>query len=271
MPPTRSKAAGKHDATSKRTVAVGQKRTVEQAELTQRFLCPISQKLPVDPVTAEDGHTYDKGPLQEWFAQHPGTHCRSPLTNEPMAKKFVPAYAVRSALELLVEQGIVADDALGEWKEQIDKREKERRCFQILMGEATQGTKPDAMFAIGLAYRDGAGVEKDDAKATEWFTKASRLGHATATAALGVRYLQDCDAQPAEPARGMLELARAAMLGSEHAACVLAWSLSLGLHDLKCDHKAAIWWFKQSLACAHKGLNKDLKEARDMALAAYPA
>ena len=122
MPPTRSKAAGKHDATSKRTVAVGQKRTVEQAELTQSFLCPITQKLPVDPVTAEDGHVYNKGPLQEWFAQHPGDECRSPLTNEPMGKKLVPAYALRNALELLVEQGIVADGEVGAWKEQLDKR-----------------------------------------------------------------------------------------------------------------------------------------------------
>ena len=41
---------------------------------------------------------------------------------------------------------------------------------------------------LGLMYRDGLGVEKDEAAAAQWFRKAADLGHSGAAVDLGWMY-----------------------------------------------------------------------------------
>jgi hypothetical protein len=45
--------------------------------------CPISLEVLVDPVTASDGHTYERGCIAAWLRIHE----TSPMTGEPMAHK----------------------------------------------------------------------------------------------------------------------------------------------------------------------------------------
>lgn len=46
--------------------------------------CPITLELFVDPVLAEDGHTYERAAIVEWIKHHHGT---SPLTRQPLKIK----------------------------------------------------------------------------------------------------------------------------------------------------------------------------------------
>jgi hypothetical protein len=60
------------------------------------FICPITLELMVDPVVAADGHTYDRGPIQEWFDRGSST---SPKTGaELTATELYPNYTVRGQI-----------------------------------------------------------------------------------------------------------------------------------------------------------------------------
>jgi U-box domain len=61
---------------------------------TENFLvCPITQELFVDPVLAEDGHTYERSAITRWF----GTgNTRSPVTNEELeGKRLVANHVIK--------------------------------------------------------------------------------------------------------------------------------------------------------------------------------
>eukprot|EP00752_Nemacystus_decipiens_P013348 g11818.t1 len=48
-----------------------------------QFRCPITQDLMDDPVVAEDGHSYERSAIEEWFANC-GSNPRSVMTNAPL-------------------------------------------------------------------------------------------------------------------------------------------------------------------------------------------
>jgi len=48
-------------------------------------LCPISHQIMQQPVIADDGFTYDKKSIQQWFSRNRGV-VRSPMTNLPMGR-----------------------------------------------------------------------------------------------------------------------------------------------------------------------------------------
>jgi hypothetical protein len=43
------------------------------------FLCPIRMEIMKDPVVAADGHTYERGAIEDWFARG---NSSSPMTRE---------------------------------------------------------------------------------------------------------------------------------------------------------------------------------------------
>eukprot|EP00882_Tetradesmus_deserticola_P005392 GHRQ01005674.1.p2 GENE.GHRQ01005674.1~~GHRQ01005674.1.p2 ORF type:complete len:255 (+),score=76.93 GHRQ01005674.1:701-1465(+) len=70
------------------------------------FLCPLSQRVLVDPVVACDGFTYDRRAVQEWFESGQRV---SPLTKQPLkSTATLPNHVVRCAVT--------------EWMEWRDKR-----------------------------------------------------------------------------------------------------------------------------------------------------
>lgn len=68
--------------------------------IAKEFVCPISLELPLDAVTAEDGWIYDRASISAHMAMQ-GDYVRSPMTNEPMGSRLLPAWQVRSVIELL--------------------------------------------------------------------------------------------------------------------------------------------------------------------------
>ena len=59
------------------------------------FLCPFTGNVMVDPVKAEDGHTYEREKIQKWLE----TNTTSPQTRQPMGKKLVANELLREAIE----------------------------------------------------------------------------------------------------------------------------------------------------------------------------
>jgi uncharacterized protein len=53
---------------------------------------------------------------------------------------------------------------------------------------AAAGGNMDAMYNLGVAYRNGLGVKRNDAEAVKWYRRAAEPGHAEARFALGVAY-----------------------------------------------------------------------------------
>lgn len=51
----------------------------------RQLLCPITHELMVDPVVAEDGHTYERSAIVEWFRNRNS----SPMTNEQLSTTHV--------------------------------------------------------------------------------------------------------------------------------------------------------------------------------------
>ena len=59
--------------------------------------CPITQSLMLDPVTASDGHTYERSAIQYWFDTG---HNRSPVTNETVpSQSLYSNYALRKIIQ----------------------------------------------------------------------------------------------------------------------------------------------------------------------------
>jgi len=53
--------------------------------IARGFVCPITQELPTDPVTAEDGKCYEREAILTWFARKEGDPI-SPSTITPWAE-----------------------------------------------------------------------------------------------------------------------------------------------------------------------------------------
>ena len=74
------------------------------------FLCPITCDIMLDPVSATDGHTYERSAIQRWFDDG---KLSSPITNVGMpSTDLVPNHAMKSQISSWREQneGDVAVD-----------------------------------------------------------------------------------------------------------------------------------------------------------------
>ena len=68
----------------------------DDAELPPAFICPITQEVMRDPVTAADGHSYEASAITTWLASSD----LSPLTGQPLVhKELTRSHALRNAIE----------------------------------------------------------------------------------------------------------------------------------------------------------------------------
>ncbi len=65
----------------------------------EEFLCPLTKRLPIDPVTAEDGNTYERAAITEYLKDK----TTSPVDSTPMTASLRPNNMVRRAIERLME------------------------------------------------------------------------------------------------------------------------------------------------------------------------
>lgn len=57
-----------------------------QRPVPAEFICPISQEIMTDPVVAEDGNTYERRNIVQWFREG---RLVSPLTNQPLSSDLL--------------------------------------------------------------------------------------------------------------------------------------------------------------------------------------
>ena len=63
-----------------------------RGEIPEDLRCPLTLELFCDPVTAADGHTYERVAIEEWLK----TKGTSPMTQEPLTDtRLIPQYTVK--------------------------------------------------------------------------------------------------------------------------------------------------------------------------------
>ena len=178
-------------------------------EMADELVCPITRELPVDPVTAEDGRVYERQAMEEWLGSKAGQAVRSPVTNESMGTKLLPAVQVRNTIKGMVTSGAIRGDKAEAWKKRIEEEEvvaETRRRAEA--GDAI------AMRYLGTWYRDGEkGLAVDYAQAFEWFKRGADLDNPRCTSGLGQMYAEG-KGTPRDDSQALVLITHAAGLGS---------------------------------------------------------
>ena len=141
-------------------------------EVAEEYVCPITAELPMDPVTAEDGRCYERCAIEEWFRRQPQPRVKSPITNELMGKRLLPAVQLRNTLKRLVESGAISGSKADAWKKVM----ADEAIVAALRAKA-EGGDVNAMRALGIMYRNGThGLKKDATLAFKWISAAGSEG-----------------------------------------------------------------------------------------------
>ena len=204
--------------------------------IADEYLCPITQELPVDPATAEDGKIYERSAIQTWLDKNE----RSPSTGEPMGKRLFPAVQARSTIEQLVKSGEVDAEKAAAWTKKLDEETRVKEW----KSKAESGDA-EAMFELSCVYESGDfGLAKDDKQARAWAERAAELGHVKSMADFGL-YLCEGTGGKKNSQLGVYYTISAAERGSDHAAWNLGVSFQEGADGLPRDLKLAKYWYTQ--------------------------
>ena len=121
-------------------------------DFVEDWTCPITYALLFDPVEAEDGRLYERAAIEEYLERkaNDGMVVKSPVTNEEMGKRLVPATHVKAAITKLVESGQVDAETTATWKQ----ARMHLAQVNALRAKAEAGDA-HAMGRLGFSYRDG--------------------------------------------------------------------------------------------------------------------
>jgi len=73
---------------------------IDTTDTPCHFVCPITQEIFIEPVVAEDGHTYEKSAIRTWLSKHN----TSPLTNKMLySDRLIPNHNLNAQLIEYVE------------------------------------------------------------------------------------------------------------------------------------------------------------------------
>ena len=250
MPPKRAA-----EETQAETQAVTKRYRQAIDDVAEEYVCPITAELPIDPVTAEDGRFYERHAIEEWFSRQPEAQVKSPVTNEPMGKRLLPAVQVRNSLKRLVESGAISGSKADAWK----KAMAEEAEVAALRAKA-EGGDASAMSELGCSYYRGkGGLKKDAAQAFTWCKRAADLKDAGGLANCGTLYLRGLGVER-NPIRGFIMLGAAAALGSEFACALLASANEKGRHGLDKNPQEATRWYREMQECDRRCSSEGLRE-----------
>ena len=84
----------------------------DDLEPPSELCCCITGDLMDDPVTAMDGHTYERTAIEAWFARfNESQRPTSPLTNEPLpSRRLIPSHNIRSQCKTWKEKLGITDE-----------------------------------------------------------------------------------------------------------------------------------------------------------------
>ena len=224
-------------------------------EAVEEYVCPITAELPVDPVTAEDGRFYERHAIEEWFSRQPQPQVKSPVTNELMGKRLFPAVQVRNSLKRLVESGAISGSKADAWKKAM-----EDEAAVAALRVRAEGGHETSMLLLGFLYRDGdQGLKKDMTQAFPWFKRAADLKNVGGLTNCGIAYLTGRGVERSD-SRGLIMLAAAATLGSEHACAILGRANADGRHGLDQNPQEATRWYREMQKCNYRYSSEAFRE-----------
>ena len=224
------------------------------------LVCPIAQALPTDPVTAEDGHIYERGAIESWFRAKDGDPT-SPITGARMGTRLLEAHQVRNTIEALVKSGAVDSELATAWRQKL----KDETWVKETRAKAEVGDG-GAMCLLGAWYGSGMkGLAKDLVQSRAWYERSAATRTPQGMAMFGF-YLLCGIGGPEDIAFGLVNVTEAAGLGSDLGASGLGWAFFEGGHGLSKDPVRARYWLKKIAdgECEHKHLQqKNITEAAE--------
>jgi TPR repeat protein len=134
----------------------------------EEFLCPLTKRLPIDPVIAEDGNTYERAAITEYLK----SKTTSPVDGTPMAATLRPNNMVRKVIERLMESAPAEERAVYLAMKARTMRRAEVLFEEGKVLEAAEMGLPEACSEMALLCYDGSGVAKDYVQAMAWAQKA---------------------------------------------------------------------------------------------------
>ena len=211
-------------------------------DVATEYLCPITAELPLDPVMAEDGRIYERQAIEEHFATRAGRGdgIKSPMTNEPMGQRLLPATQVKNSIEKLVRSGAIGGDKAERWLERIKDEAKVEEWRK-----KAEGGDANAMFQLGICYYNGScGLQENLTTAFGWYSKGAEADHVSCIGLAGCMVAEG-DGTPQQEAHGISLITRAAMMGSKGAAFSLGARYRDGECGLPVDQKQALFWYRK--------------------------
>ena len=256
MPPKRArKAAAAIDLTEEASPQE-KKHKVATAALTtiaKEFICPITQELPIKPVTAEDGKIYEEKAIREWFSKKDGAPT-SPSTGAVIGTKLFPAPQARNTIEALVKSGAIDGEIAEAWQKKLEQESE----VAVTRADA-EGGDGKSMYRLGRWYENGeCGLAKDDVQARAWYERS-----AAARDPMGMAKFGDCllagAGGPQDDVFGVMNVTEAAHLGSDVGAFLLGRAFFESCNGLPKDPVRAQYWLKKAFdgECEVKHLNEE--------------
>uniref|UniRef100_A0A7S3ZVD7 U-box domain-containing protein n=1 Tax=Pelagomonas calceolata TaxID=35677 RepID=A0A7S3ZVD7_9STRA len=234
------------------------------------LLCPITLKLPIQPVMAEDGKIYEEKAIRDWFAKKREREelPTSPSTGAVIGTKLLPAVQVRNTIESLIQTGAIEGELAEAWQKDSAKKLAEETWVKEMRAKA-EGGDGDAMYWLGLAYDTGSkGLAEDEAQARAWYERSAAARDPRGLATFGC-FLLDGIGGPQDNVFGIMNLAQAAELGSDYGAYILGHAFFSG-DGLPKDPVRARYWLKKAVdgECEFKLLFHDDRSAAEQMLEA---
>lgn len=222
--------------------------------ITDDLICAITHELPFDPVTAEDGRVYERSAIETHIrsklqAFPVPRELRSPVTNERMGPKLLPAPQTKSLIETLIEHGSIKGDLLEAWK----AREAQKKAAGDLLKKA-EGGNASAMYKVYENSLHGTEFfRRDVGLAYKWLEKAYAAGSFKATADKGLAHINGTVLRR-NTMEGMVLIARAAESGSDFAAYYLGHAYAEGGNGLSVNKTEAVFWLRKALSgdCSYR-------------------
>ena len=219
------------------------KQKVALTTIAKEFVCPITQELPIQPVTAEDGKIYEEKAIREWFSKKDGEPT-SPSTGAVIGTKLFPVPQVRNTIETLIQSGDIDDELATAWKQKLAEKLADETKVKEMRAKA-KGGDGDAMWELGRWYQFGSnGLAEDMAQARAWFERSATARDPKGMGSFGAYLLLGIGGSK-ETSLGLVNVTEAAHLGSELGAYLLGGAFFKGTSGLPKDPVRARFWLKK--------------------------
>lgn len=228
-------------------------------EVADEYVCPITAELPLDPVTAEDGHVYERKAIEKFFASRAkaGTAVTSPMTNLPMGHKLLPNKQARNAIEKLVRSGAISAEKAQLWQKRLkdEERVKEKRA------KAESGDI-HAISELARWYSEGShGLAKDDAAYFHWFDVGAQADSLYCLRKKANHLINGIGVQK-QQAQGLGLFFQAAGSGSQIAAFHLGEWYDAGKNGLPKSRKEAKYWYRKVATASEDKYKAEIVEKK---------